>query len=131
MENEHFIQHQMIFVSHLPTATQGEPIIHSGTIPCERLWANIMDFFPISGRTMKREWFNLLNALAYLRYNWRHFNNHRTPTWCEGDALLAESLEDMIELTQLLRADPLGESPESLQSLREVFAAQSNQNQKD
>ena len=101
---------------------QDEPIVHSGTIPCERLWANIVDFFPLSSRTMKRECFDLLNALAYLRYNWRHFNRNETPTWCEGDSLLAESLEDMIEQTQLLRQDALAERPEVLQSLRQVFA---------
>ena len=34
----------------------------------------------------------------------------------------AESLEDMIEQTQLLRQDALAERPEVLQSLRQVFA---------
>lgn len=33
-----------------------------------------------------------------------------------------ESLEDLISLTQLLRRDALGEAPEVLSSLREVFA---------
>lgn len=32
-----------------------EKVIHTGTIPCERLWSNVGDFFPPAARSMNED----------------------------------------------------------------------------
>lgn len=52
---------------------------------------------------MSEGWFELLAALPFLRRNYRHFNAKTMPPWCRGDSVLAERLEDMIELVRAMR----------------------------
>ena len=53
--------------------------IHSGTQPTERLWAALQNFFPRMCRTISKPWFDFLAALAFLRYNWMHWNKTSLP----------------------------------------------------
>ena len=95
--------------------------MHSGTLPCERLWANFSSLLPAEARLMSRPWWDLLNSLCYLRLNYAHFNRARHPTWCEGDPLLASNIDDLISMTQLLRKDALGQHPEVIAGLQQAF----------
>ena len=54
--------------------------MQSGTVPVERLWANYTQFFPEAATGLSREWWDFLNDLGYLRYNYRHFNHDHLPT---------------------------------------------------
>ena len=77
--------------------------VHSGTVPVERLWASMKDMFPRSSRGMSLAWFNVVAKLAYLRFNYRHFNHNNLPLWTEADSLLAERIENLVLLTKALR----------------------------
>ena len=69
--------------------------VHSGTIPVERLWASLKDMLPSAARFMTVEWFNTVAALAFLRYNYRHFHHRLLPSWTESDSLLAERIDNL------------------------------------
>ena len=86
--------------------------MQSGTVPVERLWANYTDFFPEAATGLTREWWDLLNDLGYLRFNYRHFNHSDLPSFTRGDTLLAERIDDLVTLTRALRQAQMGdESP--------------------
>ena len=72
-----------------------EEVVHSGTMPCERMWANFSNMLPKESRTISKPWFQLLNSLGYLRINYKFFNRKEIPSWCESDPLLAENLDDL------------------------------------
>eukprot|EP00959_Pyramimonas_sp_CCMP1952_P328381 6874934-Pyramimonas_sp.AAC.1 len=55
----------------------------------------MLDMFPSSARLMSRAWFDVLAALALLRYNYRRFHVRLLPTWAEADSLLAERLDNL------------------------------------
>ncbi|CAK0884069.1 unnamed protein product, partial [Prorocentrum cordatum] len=92
--------------------------VHSGTIPVERLWASMLDMFPSSARLMSRAWFDVLAALGFLRYNYRHFHVRLLPAWAwaEADSLLAERLENLATAAHALsmwaEPDALGNLPD-------------------
>ena len=94
--------------------------VHSGTVPVERLWNSLQDFFPKASRRMCLEWFELLARLSYMRFNYRHFNHSVLPTFTDGDALLTERIENLIILTRELQAAAEGDDA-VLQPLCSVF----------
>jgi hypothetical protein len=80
--------------------------VQSGTVPVERLWSSLLDMVPSSTRLMSEEWWELLANLAYLRYNYRHFNHRKLPTWTEGDSLLGQRIETLAsQIVALARWD--------------------------
>ena len=59
----------------------------------------------------------MLARLGYMRFNYRHFNHSTLPTFTDGDALLAERIENLVALTREMEA-----SAESvLQGLRRTL----------
>jgi hypothetical protein len=76
--------------------------VHSGTIPVERLWASLKDMLPSAARFMTVEWFNTVAALAFLRYNYRHFHHRLLPSWTESDSLMAERIDNLGAAARLL-----------------------------
>lgn len=72
--------------------------VHSGTLPNERLWSQYRSFFPPGQRRIGERLFALLSDMAFLRYNWGHFNRPWQPKWTRRDALLAQRATDMIGL---------------------------------
>ena len=78
--------------------------VHSGTIPCERLWANAESFFPRESRGISLGLFEFLADLAYIRYNHRHFNHSTLPGWARGDTLLAERVDTLLEIWHAIDA---------------------------
>ena len=77
----------------------------SGTTPVERLWGNGEEFFDRRIRRVAEDWFAFLSDLAYLRYNYRHFNHSCLPTWTRGDSLLSERADMLWHIGQGLQ-DP-------------------------
>ena len=57
---------------------------------------------------MTRPWWDLLAMLGYMRFNYRHFNHAVLPTFTDGDALLAERVENFVSLTRQLQVDAEG-----------------------
>ena len=94
--------------------------MQTGTIAVERLWASMLDTFPKSARTMRKEWWQLLADLFFMRYNYRHFNHSSLPGWCEGDALLAERIDNLVAMTRQLHQDSAVDSVE-MQALVQAF----------
>ena len=92
--------------------------LQSGTVPVERIWSSADDMIPTKARTVTEGWFELLADLIYLRHNYRHFKAQTMPTWCRGDSVLAERLEELIELTKALRDQ---ECSPAVAKLAEVF----------
>jgi len=92
--------------------------MQTGTVPVERLWANYIDFFPDAATAMSRSWWDLLNNLGYLRYNYRHYNHDELPTFTRGDALLAERIENLITLTRAMREDQDGNASDHFNVLK-------------
>ena len=78
--------------------------VHSGTVPVERLWSSLKDFFPKAARRISLPWWQLLAKLSYMRFNYRHFNHAVLPAFTDGDALLAERIENLIVLTREMQA---------------------------
>jgi hypothetical protein len=76
--------------------------VHSGTVPVERLWANIGDFFPKSATRMSADWFAFTANLAFLRFNYRHFHKVGLPPWALDDVLLHERMESSLHTAQML-----------------------------
>jgi len=48
--------------------------------------------------------FEFLADLAYIRYNYRHFNHSTLPGWARGDTLLAERVDTMLEIWHAIDA---------------------------
>ena len=61
-------------------------------------------FFPRAARRLSLPWWQLLARLSYMRFNYRHFNHAVLPVFTDGDALLAERIENLIVLTRELQA---------------------------
>ena len=95
--------------------------VHSGTVPVERLWSQLKDFFPKASRRITLPWWTLLARLSYLRFNYRHFNHAVLPTFTDGDALLAERIENLVALTREMQARADGDDS-VMQSLRRALA---------
>ena len=74
--------------------------IHSGTIPVERLCASSLATFAAAAKSMSKAWWGLLAKLDFLRYNYRHFNHTHLPTRSEGDAVLTERIEALLDLAK-------------------------------
>lgn len=55
--------------------------VHFGTVPVERLWANIGKFIPKEAANISEAWWPFQSHLAFLRLNYRHFHKHRLPGW--------------------------------------------------
>ena len=55
-----------------------------------------------------------------MRYNDRHFNHAILPTFCQGDALLAERIDDLVSLTRAYH-DGLSAESDMLSSLQAAF----------
>ena len=72
--------------------------MHTGTVPVERLWPQVLNLFPSQSRSMSAEWFQLLANLAFLRVNFMHYNRSSMPTWCSGDAVLQQSFDGLLSL---------------------------------
>ena len=94
--------------------------VHSGTVPVERLWNSLKDLFPRAGRRMTSRWWKLLIRLGYMRFNYRHFNHAVLPTFTDGDALLAERIENLVALTREMQACADGDDS-MLQNLRRAL----------
>ena len=71
--------------------------VQSGTIPVERHWAAFKAYFPSAQKTLKQDTFNLLSDLAFLRFNWSHFNKPGLPTWTEKDVILAQRAGELLQ----------------------------------
>ena len=95
--------------------------VHTGTVPVERLWNSLQDFFPRASRRMSLPWWTLLARLSYMRFNYRHFNHAVLPTFTDGDALLAERIENLIVLTREMQACAEGDDA-VLQALRSALS---------
>ena len=78
--------------------------VHTGTMPCERLRDARKDAVPKAGRRMALPWWRLLLKLGYMRFSYRHFNHAELPKFTEGDALLAERIENFIFLAREMQA---------------------------
>ena len=94
--------------------------VHTGTVPVERLWNSLKDFFPRAGRRMSLPWWELLARLGYMRFNYRHFNHAALPTFTDGDALLAERVESLLALAREMQACADGDDT-VLQGLRRAL----------
>ena len=95
--------------------------VQTGTVCVERLWANYVDFFPEAAKSLSREWWDLLNDLGYLRYNYRHFNHDDLPTFTRGDSLLAERMDNLVTVTRALMSDHAQGAPASGSVLLEAL----------
>ena len=95
--------------------------VQTGTVPVERLWSALVSFIPDESRQMERAWWDLLAMVSYMRYNYRHFNHACLPTFTEGDALLAERIENLSTLTRELISCTEGDS-EALRALEAALA---------
>ncbi|CAJ1370556.1 unnamed protein product [Effrenium voratum] len=73
---------------------------HSGTIPVERLWANIGRFIPKEATNISEAWWSFLSNLAFLRFNYRHFHKHGLPGWAREDTLVHEQVEGVMKLAE-------------------------------
>lgn len=69
--------------------------MQTGTVAVERLWASLLEYMPRAARTMTEPWFRFISDLMFLRYNYRHFHSGMMPPWADGDALLAERLQNL------------------------------------
>ncbi len=78
--------------------------VQTGTVPVERTWALFKQALPPAARAMKRPWWDLVMTLAYMRFNYRHFNHTRAPGWTEGDCVLAERIDTLVDLTVAFHA---------------------------
>lgn len=83
--------------------------VQSGTIPVERHWAAFKSYFPAAQKALKLETFNLLASLAFLRFNWVHFNKPGLPKWAQSDSILAERAFDILRWIE--QAGQAEESP--------------------
>ncbi|CAL1158597.1 unnamed protein product [Cladocopium goreaui] len=72
----------------------------SGTVSVERVWSYYLAEFPHANRGMTLEYFNVMSALLFLRFNLRHFKAHRLPGWLENDALVATKLDAILALAR-------------------------------
>lgn len=72
--------------------------MHTGTVPVERLWSQVLNLFPSQARGISVEWFQLLANLAFLRVNFLHYNRGSLPPWCKGDSVLKHSLDGLLSL---------------------------------
>ena len=97
--------------------------MQSATVPVERLWSNYVDYFPDAARGMTLEWWQLLNQLGYMRFNYRHFNRATLPTFTRGDALLSERIENQVMLTRALSSDPGSQATAVLRELQAAMDA--------
>ena len=88
--------------------------VQSGTTPVERFWASVKEMLPDAARLMSSDWFDVLSALIFLRYNYRHFHQRLLPSWSESDALLAERIENLAHAARGLHSDELAEGPACL-----------------
>ena len=95
--------------------------VHTGTVPCERLWSQLKLYFPAAARNMKRPWWDLLAMLSFMRVNYRHFNHRTMPKFTEGDALLSERIDALVSLTRAFHASAEGDVA-SLTALEQPLA---------
>jgi hypothetical protein len=72
----------------------------SGTVSVERVWSYYLAEFPHANRGMTLDYFNVMSALLFLRFNLRHFKAHRLPGWLENDALVATKLDAILALAR-------------------------------
>eukprot|EP00435_Cladocopium_sp_Y103_P075461 s20_g58.t1 len=73
---------------------------HSGTIPVERLWANICNFFAKEATNISEPWWVFVSNLAFLRFNYRHFHKQGLPAWAREDTLVFEQVESIMKLAE-------------------------------
>jgi hypothetical protein len=104
----------------LALRTAGVPV-QSGTIPVERLWASLQDMFPRAARKMSRQWFDILVALTFLRYNYRHFHHRLLPTWTEGDSLMAERIDNLWSAAKAMEEHDASDNDVAIASLVSQF----------
>ena len=73
---------------------------HSGTVPVERLWANIGSFIAAEATNISEAWWTFLANLSYLRSNYRHFHKRGLPGWAREDTLVHEQVEGIMKLAE-------------------------------
>ena len=77
--------------------------VQTGTVAVERMWTYLKDMLPRGARDMSPRWFRLLSMVAFLRFNYRHFNVGSAPGWTERDSLLAQRIESLAVFAKLLQ----------------------------
>ena len=65
----------------------------TGTLPCERLWASMLEMMPSASRCMSERFFKLISQIIFVRHNLRHYSGGYLPPWAREDSLLAQRLE--------------------------------------
>ena len=83
--------------------------MQSGTVSVERMWSSLLDMFPTSARCITEEWFEFCSNLAFLRFNYRHYNQSSLPPWCRGDSLLAERIDLLVDFAKQMECVAGGE----------------------
>ena len=73
---------------------------HSGTVPVERLWANIGSFIAAEATNVSEAWWTFLANLSDLRFNYRHFHKRGLPGWAREDTLVHEQVEGIMKLAE-------------------------------
>eukprot|EP00973_Karenia_brevis_P029687 4094586-Karenia_brevis.AAC.1 len=72
--------------------------MQTGTVPVERLWGTLLNFFPPQMRFADHVWMLFLLDLAFLRFNWMHFHGHglAAPAWAAGDTRLQQRADALL-----------------------------------
>eukprot|EP00435_Cladocopium_sp_Y103_P072670 s6_g41.t1 len=73
----------------------------SGTVSVERVWSYYLAEFPQANRGMSLDYFNVMSALLFLRFNLQHFKAQRLPGWLENDALVATQRDECSAFPQV------------------------------
>lgn len=68
----------------------------TGTVSVERVWSYCQAEFPTANRSMSLEYFSVMSALLFLRFNLQHFKAKQLPGWLENDSLLATKLDAIL-----------------------------------
>lgn len=69
----------------------------TGTVPTERMWAQLLGFFPQEMRRISLTHFQLLSHMAFIRFNLRHLSKAAVPAWTDRDVLLSEQFESFMD----------------------------------
>lgn len=67
--------------------------MQTGTLPCERVWASVLEMLPEPSRCMSERYFRLVSQILFLRHNLRHFAGGYLPPWAREDSLLSQRLD--------------------------------------
>ena len=82
--------------------------LQTGTVSVERIWSAFKAMLPAGARCMRKEWFDLLTALFFLRFNIRHFLAGRMPPWLENYSILSLRIDTIIALAKEVHAESPG-----------------------